>query len=204
MDDFFPGIILVGIASFVLGMGLPTSAAYIVLSVVAVPALLDLGESYGMTLLAAHLIVFWYSLDSCFTPPVCVPAYTAAGIADANPSKAAWASFRTAKGMYVIPFMFAYTPILLISEPIPLFETFTAALFGFTSLAAAIVGHMYLKLKVGERFFLAFAAALMFWPAMTIFGIYLPSIALHLAGFLLLGSFFLFQRNAFLKLNRAV
>ncbi len=200
----FLGIILVGIASFVLGMGLPTSAAYIVLSVVAVPALLDLGESYGMTLLAAHLIVFWYSLDSCFTPPVCVPAYTAAGIADANPSKAAWASFRTAKGMYVIPFMFAYTPILLISEPIPLLETFTAAMFGFTSLAAAIVGHMYLKLKVAERFFLAFAAALMFWPAMTIFGIYLPSIGLHLAGLLLLGSFFLYQRNAFLRLNRPV
>ena len=100
--------------------------------------------------------------------------------------------------------MFAYTPILLISEPIPLFSTFTAALFGFTSLAAAIVGHMYLKLKVGERFFLAFAAGLMFWPAMTIFGVYLPSIALHLAGLLLLGTFFLLQRNTYLKLNSPV
>ena len=105
-DSLLLAIILVGIASFVLGMGLPTSAAYIVLSVMAVPALLDIGQPWGLSLLAAHLIVFWFSLDSCFTPPVCVPAYTAGGIAQANPSKAAWAAFRTAKGMYIIPLMF--------------------------------------------------------------------------------------------------
>ena len=76
-DSLLLAIILVGVASFVLGMGLPTSAAYIVLSVMAVPALLDIGQPWGLSLLAAHLIVFWFSLDSCFTPPVCVPAYTA-------------------------------------------------------------------------------------------------------------------------------
>ena len=99
--------------------------------------MLELGEPIGLTVLAAHLIVFWYSLDSCFTPPVCVPAYTAAGLAGANPAKAAWAAFRTAKGMYVIPLMFAYTPLLLIgTKPLPALEAFASALLGFTALSA--------------------------------------------------------------------
>lgn len=163
-NNLFLAIIFVGIASFVLGMGLPTSAAYIVLSVMAVPALLELGEPYGLSLLAAHLIVFWFSLDSCFTPPVCVPAYTAAGIAQANPSKAAWAAFRTAKGMYVIPVMFAFTPILLLDQTLSITQTFIAAIIGFLALASAIVGHIYVTLNPVERVVLCLAALSLFWP----------------------------------------
>jgi TRAP transporter 4TM/12TM fusion protein len=163
-NNLFLAIIFVGIASFVLGMGLPTSAAYIVLSVMAVPALLELGEPYGLSLLAAHLIVFWFSLDSCFTPPVCVPAYTAAGIAQANPSKAAWAAFRTAKGMYVIPIMFAFTPLLLLDQTIALAQTFIAAIIGFLALSSAIVGHIYVPLKPTERIVLCLTALSLFWP----------------------------------------
>ena len=165
-NNLFLAIILVGIASFVLGMGLPTSAAYIVLSVMAVPALLELGEPYGLSLLAAHLIVFWFSLDSCFTPPVCVPAYTAAGIAQANPSKAAWAAFRTAKGMYVIPIMFAFTPILMLDQTIGLTQTLIAAVIGFLALSAAIVGHIYVHLKFIERMVLCLTALSLFWPSL--------------------------------------
>ena len=184
-DSLFLGILLVGAASFVLGMGLPTSAAYIVLSVMAVPALLELGEPYGLTLLAAHLVVFWYSLDSCFTPPVCVPAYTAAGIADANPAKAAWASFRAAKGMYIVPLMFAFTPILLIRQPWLSLETFAAALLGFQALAAAMVGFMYFSFAGPARALLFLSAGLLFWPAYWC----------HAAGALILGAIFLAQRK---------
>ncbi len=164
--SLFLGILLVGIASFILGMGLPTTAAYIVLSVMAVPALLDLGEGVGLSLLAAHLIVFWYSLDSNFTPPVCVPAYTAAGIADANPSKAAWAAFRTAKGMYVIPLLFAYTPLLSFDDPLALAATFISGLFGFYALSAVMVGQMIARLNWLDRILLLVAAAGLFWPGM--------------------------------------
>jgi len=167
-NNLFFAIILVGIASFILGMGLPTSAAYIVLSVMAVPALLELGQPYGLSLLAAHLVVFWFSLDSSFTPPVCVPAYTAAGIAQANPNKAAWAAFRTAKGMYVIPVMFAFTPILQLEEPLALLQTFTFAIFGFMALAAAIVGYMYVRIGSVERAILCAAAFAMFWNSLVI------------------------------------
>jgi TRAP transporter 4TM/12TM fusion protein len=181
--DLFLGVLLVGVASFVLGMGLPTTAAYIVLSVMAVPALLELGETVGLSLLAAHLIVFWYSLDSNFTPPVCVPAYTAGGIADANPSKAAWAAFRTAKGMYVIPLMFAFTPLLDLDQPLLLAETFVAAMFGFYALSAVMVGQMIRRLGPIERVVLSFAALGLFWPGFVY----------HLAGLALLAASLLLQ-----------
>ena len=185
--SLFLGIVLVGIASFVLGMGLPTSAAYIVLSIMAVPALLDLGQSVQLSLLAAHLIVFWFSLDSCFTPPVCVPAYTAAGIAGANPSKAAWAAFRTAKGMYIIPVMFAYSSILNISDPLMLTITFVAALLGFLCTAALIVGHMYVDLNWTDRALLIVAAICLFWPIKV----------LHIAGVALLLWIYYSQQKKF-------
>ncbi|NKB49036.1 MAG: TRAP transporter fused permease subunit [Alphaproteobacteria bacterium] len=164
-DNLFLAIILVGVASFVLGMGLPTSAAYIVLSVMAVPALLQIGEPWALSLLAAHLIVFWFSLDSSFTPPVCVPAYTAAGIAEANPSKAAWAAFRTAKGMYIIPVMFAFTPLLWLDQPLAVAQTVGFAIPGFLALAALIVGFMYVPLSRTDRILLAVLSAAMFWPS---------------------------------------
>lgn len=179
------GIFLVGIASFVLGMGLPTSAAYIVLSVMAVPAMLELGESVGLTLMAAHLIVFWYSLDSNFTPPVCVPAYTAAGIAGANPSKAAWSALMMAKGMYVMPLMFAFTPILAMNRPLALAETAIAAFLGFAAMAQMMIGHAYFPLTTTVRVILAIAALLLFWPG----------VILHAMGALIFGGIFLVQRK---------
>jgi len=188
-DSLFLAIILVGIASFVLGMGLPTSAAYIVLSVMAVPALLNLGQPWGLSLLGAHLIVFWFSLDSCFTPPVCIPAYTAAGIAQANPSSAAWAAFRTAKGMYIIPLMFAFTSILLVDQPLALTQTFVAAVFGFLSTGAVIVGHMYVRLGAMERTILSIGALGLFWP----------SLIFQIAGGVILATVFISQRMRYSK-----
>ncbi len=159
------GIILVGIASFVLGMGLPTSSAYIVLSVMAVPALLELGQGVGLTLLAAHLIVFWYSLDSSFTPPVCVPAYTAAGLAGANPNRTALCALKLAKGMYVLPFLFAYSPaILLAGHPLRVGEAIFSAFLGFVAAAASLQGYLYRPLAVWERGYLAATAFVLFWP----------------------------------------
>jgi len=181
------GILLVGIASFILGMGLPTTAAYIVLSVMAVPAMLDLGEAVGLSLLAAHLIVFWYSLDSNFTPPVCVPAYTAGGIADANASKAAWAAFRTAKGMYVIPLLFAYTPLLSFDDPLALAATFISGMFGFYALSAVMVGQMITRLNWFDRTLLLVAAAGLFWPGMDY----------HIGGLVLLLVSVVLQRRRF-------
>ena len=190
-DSLFFAIVLVGVASFVLGMGLPTSAAYIVLSVMAVPALLEIGQPWGLSLLAAHLIVFWFSLDSSFTPPVCVPAYTAGGIADANPSKAAWAAFRTAKGMYIIPVMFGFTSLLLLDQPFAVLLTFVPAVFGFLATGAVIVGHMYVRLGVLERTILTIGALGLFWPLMI----------LQIAGGAVLAAVFVSQRMRYSRLE---
>lgn len=99
-------ILLIALASLVLGMGVPVTAAYLITAVVAVPSLTEL----GVPLLAAHMIVYWLSQDSNITPPVCIAAFTGATIAKANMWLTAIQSLKFAKMLYLAPFFFAYIP----------------------------------------------------------------------------------------------
>ncbi|MDM8524252.1 TRAP transporter fused permease subunit [Desulfococcaceae bacterium HSG8] len=99
-------ILLIALASLVLGMGVPVTAAYLVTAVVAVPPLIHLGVNE----IAAHMIVYWLSQDSNITPPVCIAAFAGATIAKANMWKTAFASFKFAKFLYLGPFLFGYVP----------------------------------------------------------------------------------------------
>ncbi|ACN15764.1 putative TRAP-type transporter, 4TM/12TM fusion protein [Desulforapulum autotrophicum HRM2] len=99
-------IFLIALASLVLGMGVPVTAAYLITAVVAVPALTHLGVNE----LAAHMIVYWLSQDSNITPPVCIAAFAGATIAKANMWKTAFTSFKFAKFLYLGPLLFAYVP----------------------------------------------------------------------------------------------
>ncbi|WP_291345872.1 TRAP transporter fused permease subunit [Desulfobacula sp.] len=99
-------IFLVALASLVLGMGVPVTAAYLITAVVAVPALTHLGVNE----LAAHMIVYWLSQDSNITPPVCIAAFAGATIAKANMWKTAFTSFKFAKFLYLGPILFGYVP----------------------------------------------------------------------------------------------
>jgi len=99
-------IFLIALASLVLGMGVPVTAAYLITAVVAVPALTHL----GVNMLAAHMIVYWLSQDSNITPPVCIAAFAGATIAKANMWKTAFTSFKFAKFLYLGPFLFGYVP----------------------------------------------------------------------------------------------
>ncbi|MBC8318485.1 MAG: TRAP transporter fused permease subunit [Desulfobulbaceae bacterium] len=99
-------ILLIALASLVLGMGVPVTAAYLITAVVAVPALTHL----GVNVLAAHMIVYWLSQDSNITPPVCIAAFAGATIAKANMWKTAFTSFKFAKFLYLGPFLFGYVP----------------------------------------------------------------------------------------------
>ncbi len=99
-------ILLIALASLVLGMGVPVTAAYLITAVVAVPALTHL----GVNLLAAHMIVYWLSQDSNITPPVCIAAFAGATIAKANMWATAWIAFKFAKFLYLAPFIFGYVP----------------------------------------------------------------------------------------------
>ena len=99
-------ILLIALASLILGMGVPVTAAYLITAVVAVPALTHLGVNE----LAAHMIVYWLSQDSNITPPVCIAAFAGATIAGANMWRTAFTSFKFAKFLYMAPFLFAYIP----------------------------------------------------------------------------------------------
>ncbi|MFU8818386.1 MAG: TRAP transporter fused permease subunit [Desulfurivibrio sp.] len=100
---------LIALASLILGMGVPVTAAYLIIAVLAVPAL----GVFGVPLICAHMIVYWLSQDSNITPPVCVAAYAGAAIAGADPWKTGWTAFKFAKLLYVMPLLFAFTPSIL-------------------------------------------------------------------------------------------
>ncbi len=102
-------LILIMIVSIILGMGMPTVAVYIVLATVAAPPLIKL----GVPMLAAHFYCFYFGIMANLTPPVAIPAYAAAAISGANPSKTGWSAFKIALPSFLIPYAFVYYPSLL-------------------------------------------------------------------------------------------
>lgn len=145
---------LISIVALVLGMGLPVTAAYIVLAVMAVPMLGD----FGLPLLTAHLIVFWLSQTSNVTPPIALAAFAGAGVANANPMKSSVEAFKLAGGLFMIPIMMAYTDLLnpdagVMAFAFAILQTATIIL----ALAIAIEGYLLRALSGVERV-IAFAA----------------------------------------------
>ena len=120
-------ILLVALASLVLGMGVPVTAAYLITAVVAVPALTHLGVNE----IAAHMIVYWLSQDSNITPPVCIAAFAGATIAKANMWRTALSSFKFAKFLYLGPLLFGYVPgFSLDGTTMDIVKAFIAIIFG--------------------------------------------------------------------------
>jgi TRAP transporter 4TM/12TM fusion protein len=104
--SLFLTILFIALASLVLGMGVPVTAAYLITAVIAVPALTHL----GVNMIAAHMIVYWLSQDSNISPPVCIAAFAGAAIAKANMWRTAFVAFKFAKFLYIGPFLFGYVP----------------------------------------------------------------------------------------------
>ncbi|MDX5364438.1 MAG: TRAP transporter fused permease subunit [Pseudazoarcus pumilus] len=154
-------VVLIAIASLVLGMGVPVTASYLIIAVLAVPAL---GE-YGVSMIAAHMIVYWLSQDSNITPPVCVAAYAGAAIAKADPWKTGWTSFKFAKMLYVTPLLFAYVPgILLEGSGFDIFTAFFSATLGTIAFGALAMGYLRRNTRMHEWIVLALATLLLYWP----------------------------------------
>ncbi len=154
-------LILVALASLVLGMGLPVTASYIVLVVLAGPALQDL----GVALIIAHLVVFWYSQDSNVTPPVALAAYAASGLAGTDAMRAGMQAWKFAKGLYLIPLLMVYAPgIMFTGAPVHIAIDLTRGLLGLWSFAAALEGYMFTLATPFERVLLLTAGVALFWP----------------------------------------
>ena len=111
-DSLFLSLTLAMIGALVLGMGMPTLPAYLIIIVVMGPAL----QNLGVSVLIAHLFVFYYGVASSLTPPVALAAYAAAPIAGSNPIITSLMAFRLGIAKFIIPFAFAYYPCLLIIE----------------------------------------------------------------------------------------
>ncbi len=153
-------ILLIGAASLVLGMGLPVTASYIVLVILAGPAL----EDMGVPVLVAHMIVFWYSQDANVTPPVSLASFAAAGVAGANPMRTALVSWKLAKGLYIIPIVMAYRPLLLNGPTWEVIVTMISTTLGLVAFAAALERYFFRFATWVETALFALAAWGLLWP----------------------------------------
>ncbi|MEQ9110423.1 MAG: TRAP transporter fused permease subunit [Rhodospirillaceae bacterium] len=217
----------IALASLVLGLGLPVTAAYVVLAPLAAPALADLmldakllealmtgslsesaktilmvilpeqaaalgsampredalillaaippelrttvsdqalsASTLAATLLTAHMIVFWLSQDSNVTPPVCLTAYAAAGIAGTNPLATGFTAWSYAKGLYLIPLVMAFTP-LIGGDAVTLLQITLFTIGGLYAFTATLHGHLEGKVSIPFRLITAALAVVLFWP----------------------------------------
>ena len=150
------------IASILLGMGLPTTAKYIILSIMAAPALVDL----GVNPLAAHLFILYFGVIADLTPPVAVAAYAGAGISGGNSMKTGFIAVRLAVAGFMIPYLFALDPgLLFINSTVghTLVLIFTA-LAGVLALGAAAGGYLLDHTQIHERALLVISALLLLTP----------------------------------------
>ena len=143
-------------ACIILGMGLPTTANYIVCSTIIAPALV------GMSVLplSAHLFVFYFGIMADITPPVCLAAFTGAGIAGASPSKTGFTATRIAIASFMLPYCFVYNPMLLLQKIIywELAILVVSAFLGVMMLAGALEGWLFRDLRIRERIVVGIAA----------------------------------------------
>ena len=152
-----PTLFMTMIASIILGMGLPTTAKYIVLATMAAPALVQL----GVPLIAAHLFIFYFGIIADITPPVALAAYAGAGIAGGNAMKTGLTAVKLALAAFLIPYIFAISPGLLLIDVtwVEALHNIATALMGIVALAAAVQAYFVGPALLWERLLL-FAAAL--------------------------------------------
>lgn len=159
--NLLAALVLTAMGSIILGMGLPTTAAYVVLAALGAPALVQL----GVPLLAAHLFIFYFGCISNVTPPVSLAAFAAAGIAGSPALKTATAAAILAGAGFLVPFMFVYGPeLLLIGTPGEIGLAFVTGLLGVISLASAGMGYARRPLRGWERGVAAVAAITLVLP----------------------------------------
>ncbi len=150
-------LVLTMAASLIMGCGLPTTAAYIVLATLAVPALTKI----GVPLLAAHLFVLYFGSVSTITPPVALSAYAGAAIAGANPNRVGFTAFRFGILAFIVPYMFVYSPALLMEgSALTIVTAVITGLIGVVAIAVAMQGFWKTHCSVPERL-LAFLGGLM-------------------------------------------
>ena len=180
-------LLLTMIASLILGMGMTTTACYIILAILVAPAL----SKMGVNAMAAHLFIFYFGIISAITPPVAVAAYAGAGLAGADPMKTGYAAWKLGLSAFILPFMFVYGPALLLKGSLGmLLVTLIASTLGIYALSATIQDYMVGKLGLIKRMVLFIAAMFLIFP----------ELVTDIIGFGLLLFIFVLQKSSRVKL----
>jgi TRAP transporter 4TM/12TM fusion protein len=167
----FMTLVFIALICIAMGAGIPTTALYIVLAAIAAPAV----QQLGVPPLAAHLFILYYGILADLTPPVCVAAYAAAGIAGSNPFRTGLTAFRLGMAKATVPFVFAYAPVMLI-----MVDGFTWGAFLFTTITCAIgvlllgigmTGYAFTHMGLVSQGVLVVASLLMISPSVVMTGI---------------------------------
>jgi TRAP transporter 4TM/12TM fusion protein len=160
-ESLIPALVLTMVAGIMLGMGMPTTPAYIVQAALLIPALIKL----GVVPVAAHLFVLYFACLSAITPPVALAVYAAAGIGKAPLWQSGWEAVRVAAAGFIIPFMFVYGPgLVLHGSPGEIALAVPTAVAGSIFLAAGLMGYLFKPATWWERAFLLGAAVLLIDP----------------------------------------
>jgi len=154
-------LVLTAIAGIVLGMGMPTTPAYIVMVSLLVPALIKLGAIPP----AAHMFAFYFAILSAITPPVALAVYAAASLAKTDLWKSGWEAVRVGATGFIVPFMFVFEPsLLMIGAWHDVLHSFITATIGTICLAAGLFGYFLRETRTWERVLLIVAALLLIKP----------------------------------------
>ncbi|HXF89928.1 MAG TPA: TRAP transporter permease [Xanthobacteraceae bacterium] len=147
-DTLILALILTMFAGIVLGMGMPTTPAYIIMTALLVPALIKL----GVVTPAAHMFAFYFAILSAITPPVALAVFAAAGLAKADLWASGWAAVKIGCAGFIIPFMFVYEPaLLMIGEWPKIIQAFVTASIGVTMFAGGLHGYFAAKANYWQR-----------------------------------------------------
>jgi len=162
---FFLVLLFTMVASIVLGMGLPTTANYVVTATVAAPILV---QQFGVEVIAAHMFVFYFGIVADITPPVCLAAYAGAGIAGANPMRTGGNAVKIAIAAFIVPFIFVTNPVLLLQGATfwNLVPALATAVLGMTVISASMMGYFFAVSNIVERALLLGSGILLIYPSL--------------------------------------
>ncbi|MBW2147347.1 MAG: TRAP transporter fused permease subunit [Deltaproteobacteria bacterium] len=157
-------LLFVAIVAIILGMGIPTTAAYVISATIGASALIRLGvDPY-----AAHLFTFYFAIISNVTPPVAVAAYAASGVATSDPIRTGYEAFLLAAAGYIIPFMFVYNPALVLTGSVwEIIRASLTAALGIIALAAGLQGWLIGPANIIQKILLCISSFMLIWASLS-------------------------------------
>jgi TRAP transporter 4TM/12TM fusion protein len=166
-------LVMTGLVCILMGCGIPTTANYLIMVTVAAPTLVQL----GVEPIVAHFFVFYYGVLADITPPVCIAAYAAAGMANADPFRTGNTAFRLGLGKALVPFVFVMSPsLLIVTKGFTWYDftvTFVGCALGIVALSAALSNYFLVRMQLWERWLAVLGALLLIAPGLkpTLYGL---------------------------------